>query len=72
MSTQQQPDRAGRREHDRVLQEIVELAWAIRMHAEVVERYASLGHREGIGLGLKDLRACVIAAVAAFGGLRDA
>ena len=37
-----------------LLDEIAALAWAVRMHCEVVERYAELGHILGIELASKD------------------
>lgn len=43
-----------------VLEEIAQLAWALGVHAEVIERYAALGHVVGVDLAAKDARACLI------------
>ena len=43
-----------------ILEEIARLAWAIRVHAEIIERYAGLGHVEGIELAFKHIRACLL------------
>jgi hypothetical protein len=47
--------------HEEVLNEIAILAWSVRMHCEIIERYAGLGHIEGIDLAAKDARACLVA-----------
>ena len=43
-----------------ILEEIARLAWAIQIHAEIIERYAGLGHIEGLALGGKDARTCLV------------
>ena len=47
-------------DRDAVLDEIGRLAWSIRMHAEIIERYAGLGHLLGIDLAAKDARSCLV------------
>jgi hypothetical protein len=42
-------------------EEVARLAWAIQVHGEIVERYAVLGHVEGLDLAAKDTRACLVA-----------
>jgi hypothetical protein len=43
-----------------VLEEIAHLAWGLGVHSEIIQRYAGLGHIEGIDLATKDARACLI------------
>ena len=43
-----------------VLEEIGRLAWGLQIHAEIIERYAALGHVEGIALAAKDARSCLV------------
>jgi len=43
-----------------ILEEIARLAWGIGTHAAIIERYAVLGHLEGIDLAAKDVRACLV------------
>jgi hypothetical protein len=47
-------------DRDALLEEIGRLAWGLGVHAEVIERYAAIGHVEGIALGAKDARACLV------------
>jgi hypothetical protein len=57
---------------EKLLEEIAQLAWSVRMHCEVIERYAGLGHVEGIGLAAKDARACLVALLELRKELHDA
>ena len=59
-------------DRDAVLEEIARLAWAIGVHAEIIERYAALGHVEGIDLATKDTRACLVQLLDLRKGLNDA
>jgi hypothetical protein len=43
-----------------ILEEIAHLAWGLGVHAEILQRYAGLGHLVGIDLAAKDARACLI------------
>jgi hypothetical protein len=43
-----------------ILDEIGHLAWGVRIHAEIIERYAALGHVEGIAFAAKDARSCLV------------
>jgi hypothetical protein len=43
-----------------VLAEIARLAWGLQIHGEIIERYAALGHDEGIAFAAKDARACLV------------
>jgi hypothetical protein len=43
-----------------ILEEIGRLAWGLGVHAEIMERYAAIGHLEGIGLAARDARACLV------------
>jgi hypothetical protein len=47
-------------DREAVLEEIGRLGWALGVHAEIIERYAALEHAEGIALGAKDARACLV------------
>jgi hypothetical protein len=55
-----------------LLEEIAQLAWSVRMHCEVIERYAGLGHLQGIDLAAKDARSCLVALIETRKGLRYA
>ena len=59
-------------DRDAILEEIARLAWVIRVHAEIIERYAGLGHVEGIDLAAKDVRACFVQLLDVRKGLNDA
>ena len=50
-------------DRDAVLDEIGRLAWSVRMHCEIIERYAGLGHLVGIDLAAKDARSCLVALI---------
>ena len=43
-----------------ILEEITHLAWGLQIHGEIIERYAALGHVEGLSLAAKDARACLV------------
>jgi hypothetical protein len=47
-------------DRDAILDEIARLAWGLGVHSEIIQRYAGLGHIEGIDLAAKDARACLI------------
>ena len=47
-------------DRDAILEEIGRHAYAIQIHAEIIERYAGLGHSEGLALGGKDARTCLV------------
>ena len=55
-----------------VLEEIGRLAWGLRVHAEIIERYAGLAHLIGIDLATKDARACLVRLLELRKELRDA
>jgi hypothetical protein len=59
------------RDDGALLIQIAELAWSVRMHCEIIERYAELGHVDGIDLAAKDARACLVALLETRKGLRD-
>jgi hypothetical protein len=67
--TSADPSISGR---EALLDQIAQLAWSVRMHCEVIERYAGLGHVEGIGLAAKDARACLVALLELRKELHDA
>lgn len=55
-----------------VYEEIGHIAWALRIHGEVIERYAALNYLEGIELATKDGRDCLVRLINLLKELRDA
>jgi hypothetical protein len=55
-----------------ILEEIGRLAWGIGIHVEIIERYAAVGHLDGIDLAAKDARACLVRLLELRKELRDA
>jgi hypothetical protein len=53
-------------------EEIGHIAWALRTHSEVIERYAALNYLEGIELATKDGRDCLVRLIDLLKELRDA
>jgi hypothetical protein len=59
-------------DREALLEEIARLAWSVRIHCEVIERYAGLGHLDGIDLATKDARTCLVALLEVRKELHDA
>jgi hypothetical protein len=54
-----------------VLDEIGHLGWALRIHGEIIERYAALGNVEGIALATKDARSALVRVIELWKELPD-
>jgi hypothetical protein len=55
-----------------ILEEIGRLAWGLGIHVEIIERYAAMGHLDGIDLAAKDARVCLVRLLELRKELRDA